>query len=115
MEDWLTVIGAIASLSSFVSTGHVHAEARSETVSMRSGSTATDRSVMPPFLGLRQSVMPVVFNEVLQSHCVFGCCQSWPRHLTSLTNRQLVSAFLDFLKQTFLRGTPEELAAYIGG
>jgi len=26
-----------------------------------------------------------------------------------------VSAFLDFLRQTFPKGTPEELAAYIGG
>jgi DNA-binding transcriptional LysR family regulator len=26
-----------------------------------------------------------------------------------------VSAFLDFLKQAFPKGTPEELAAYIGG
>ncbi|MBP2562323.1 DNA-binding transcriptional LysR family regulator [Neorhizobium galegae] len=26
-----------------------------------------------------------------------------------------VSAFLDFLKQVFPKGTPEELAAYIGG
>jgi DNA-binding transcriptional LysR family regulator len=26
-----------------------------------------------------------------------------------------VSAFLEFLKQAFPKGTPEELAAYIGG
>jgi DNA-binding transcriptional LysR family regulator len=26
-----------------------------------------------------------------------------------------VSAFLDFLRQAFPKGTPEELAAYIGG
>ncbi|TCV57877.1 hypothetical protein EDE09_1428 [Neorhizobium sp. S3-V5DH] len=26
-----------------------------------------------------------------------------------------VSAFLDFMKQAFPKGTPEELAAYIGG